>query len=338
MRIFYYQAPQGNFGDDINQWLWEELLPGRWDDEADTLFCGIGTIIGNDMPAAARICVFSSGIGYRPPPPDLWSGRWTVGALRGPLTAQVVGRPDLAAADGALLLSTLPRLAPIPVDDRRDILFVPHYEAVDEGDWAQACDRAGVRLVDPRQCAHRVIDDIRRARLVIADSMHAAIVADAMRVPWVAVASSPRINSFKWLDWTLSLDLPYDPAPLPSISLRSAYHGQAQRIVAEDYRLPRPSRDRALAQYALMARRERSGWWRAWKPRIKHHLRVAPSRLNRLAAMGGIVARWDERQVDRVAAALAQAARAPACLSGDAIFGRRVDQLQTALHGLAQRG
>ena len=45
MKLFYYRAKEGNFGDDLNGWLWEELAPGRWSDEADTLFCGIGTII-----------------------------------------------------------------------------------------------------------------------------------------------------------------------------------------------------------------------------------------------------------------------------------------------------
>ncbi|WP_254657115.1 polysaccharide pyruvyl transferase family protein [Sphingobium fuliginis] len=184
MKLYYYRAPQGNFGDDLNGWLWEELAPGRWSDEDDgELFCGIGTIIGNDMPQAKRIRVFSSGIGYRPVPADFDSGRWKVTALRGPLTAQVVGRPERAVADGALLLSTLPRLKPLAEEERHGTIFIPHYEAMDEGPWERACGLAGVELVDPRQCAHRVIERIRSARLVIADSMHAAIIADTMRVP-----------------------------------------------------------------------------------------------------------------------------------------------------------
>ena len=81
MKLYYYRATQGNFGDDLNSWLWEELAPGRWSDEDDgELFCGIGTIIGNDMPQAKRIRVFSSGIGYRPLPADFNSERWNVTA------------------------------------------------------------------------------------------------------------------------------------------------------------------------------------------------------------------------------------------------------------------
>ena len=98
LKIFYYQAPQGNFGDDLNGWLWEELAPGRWSGDESTLFCGIGTIIGNSLPTAAtRIRVFSSGIGYRPVPADFTSTRWDVVALRGPLTAQPGGGPPFGS-------------------------------------------------------------------------------------------------------------------------------------------------------------------------------------------------------------------------------------------------
>ena len=41
--------------------------------------------------------------------------------------------------------------------------------------------------------------------------MHAAIVADTLRVPWVPLMTSSDINSFKWLDWTQSMRVPYQP-------------------------------------------------------------------------------------------------------------------------------
>ncbi|GAY23645.1 polysaccharide pyruvyl transferase family protein [Sphingobium fuliginis] len=336
MKLYYYRAPQGNFGDDLNGWLWEELAPGRWSDEDDgELFCGIGTIIGNDMPQAKRIRVFSSGIGYRPVPADFDSGRWKVTALRGPLTAQVVGRPERAVADGALLLSTLPRLKPLAEEERHGTIFIPHYEAMDEGPWERACGLAGVELVDPRQCAHRVIERIRSARLVIADSMHAAIIADTMRVPWVPVASSRRINSFKWLDWTLSLDLPYEPVALPSISLRAYYEGQVQRCIGQDFRLPRPDRDSAMAHYRRMMRREGNALWQSVRPKVKHHLRALPGRLPAQRAARGAMTRWDRRRTERMATVLHRLVGAPAFLSGDAIFAQRVEQLSRALDGIA---
>jgi succinoglycan biosynthesis protein ExoV len=335
MKLYYYRAPQGNFGDDLNGWLWEELAPGRWSDADDgDLFCGIGTIIGNAMPGAGRISVFSSGIGYRPVPADFSSPRWSVQALRGPLTAAVVGRPDLAVADGALLLSTLPRLKPLPSAQRRQTILIPHYEAMEEGPWADACALAGVELVDPRQCAHQVIGRIRQARLVIADSMHAAIIADTLRVPWVPVTSSPRINSFKWLDWTLSLDLPYEPVALPPISLRGWHEGWVQRCIGQDYRLPRPDRDSALHHYRRMMRREQHARWVAMRPKIRHHLRALPGRLPAPGFVRKTAAGWEERHVERVGGALHRLSGRPGFLSETPIFQRRVDQLSGALDRL----
>src|SRR5690606_11437285 len=78
--------------------------------------------------------------------------------------------------------------------------------------------RAGICFIDPRADSRESIERIRRAGLVVADAMHAAIVADTLRVPWVPVATSPEISAFKWLDWTLSLELPYEPVALPPSS------------------------------------------------------------------------------------------------------------------------
>jgi succinoglycan biosynthesis protein ExoV len=41
--------------------------------------------------------------------------------------------------------------------------------------------------------------------------MHGAIVADALRVPWVPIVTSPRILKLKWQDWCSSVNLPYQP-------------------------------------------------------------------------------------------------------------------------------
>ncbi|MFT3965880.1 MAG: polysaccharide pyruvyl transferase family protein [Sphingobium sp.] len=331
MKLYYYQAPEGNFGDDLNGWLWEELVPGIWDKDDGSVFCGIGTIIGNEMPAASRVTVFSSGIGYRPPPTDFATSRWKVLALRGPLTARILNQPEHAVADGALLLSTLPRLAPVPQSERRGVIFIPHYEAMTEGAWDHACLLAGVTLVDPRSSAHEVIDRIRHSRLVIADSMHAAIIADAMRVPWVPVVSSQRINSFKWLDWTLSLDLPYEPTPLPAISLSAAYGSAVQPLYGRGYRLRRADPSRAIDHYHRSVRRDQSGWWRAVQPKLKHYLTTAPNRLPASPLLRHYADRRDGRQVERVAAALEALKDNGGYMSGARIFGERVEQLQARL-------
>ena len=41
--------------------------------------------------------------------------------------------------------------------------------------------------------------------------MHGAIVADALRVPWIPVHTDTNILSFKWQDWCLSTGVEYVP-------------------------------------------------------------------------------------------------------------------------------
>ena len=45
MKLHYYKAPQGNFGDGLNEWIWDRLIPGwrNWDEDATLL--GVGTIL-----------------------------------------------------------------------------------------------------------------------------------------------------------------------------------------------------------------------------------------------------------------------------------------------------
>jgi succinoglycan biosynthesis protein ExoV len=105
----------------------------------------------------------------------------------------------------------LSEYAPLPEAQRDGIVLVPHHRADPSGAWRAAAARAGIEYLSPLTESRDVITRLRRARLVLADSMHAAILADAMRVPWIPLATSPAINSFKSQDWTLSCPNPPRP-------------------------------------------------------------------------------------------------------------------------------
>lgn len=49
MKLYYYESKLGNFGDDLNKWLWDELLPDYFDNDESVRFSGIGTIITDTM-------------------------------------------------------------------------------------------------------------------------------------------------------------------------------------------------------------------------------------------------------------------------------------------------
>lgn len=220
MQLYYYNAPQKNFGDELNSWLWSELLPGFFDEDPSVWVSVIGTIINNKMPDAKQKIVFSSGAGYEPPPEDLGRPCWNIICVRGPLTARVLNLPEnMAITDGSILLASLPGYKALPERERSGVIFMPHHRALDYGIWDEVCKRANIQFVSPREDSKIIIQKLRNAKLVLADALHAAIVADTLRVPWVPVIASSSINGFKWFDWSLSLGIAYKPLKLSSSTM-----------------------------------------------------------------------------------------------------------------------
>ncbi|HEY2675425.1 MAG TPA: polysaccharide pyruvyl transferase family protein [Steroidobacteraceae bacterium] len=213
MKVHLVAQVQGNFGDELNRWLWPGLLADVWSKADDgVLFVGIGTVLDGNLPEARVTIVFGTGTGYTPAPPDV-SARWRIYGVRGPLTARALNLDKrFAMTDPAILLATLSEFSGL---DRHGVIFVPHWKSVRYGDWQRICKTLGIEFVDPCQDSKLVVRRIAAAEKVIAESMHAAIIADAFRVPWIPVALSREISPFKWVDWASSLDVAYRPVCLP---------------------------------------------------------------------------------------------------------------------------
>ena len=204
-----------NFGDALNPWLWSRLLPGFFDRDPSTIFVGIGTILDDRVPAGPAKLVFSSGTGYGSPP--VVDDRWRFSCVRGPLSAEALGLPpDRAVTDGAALLPLVYR-GVVP-HRRRGIAFMPHHVSKRHYDWRPICRRLGMTYLDPDAPVARLLDHIAGAEQVLTEAMHGAIVADTLRVPWVAVSIYDHINAFKWDDWCRSMELSYRPEQIPSIT------------------------------------------------------------------------------------------------------------------------
>lgn len=213
MKLYYYKHDSGNFGDDLNPWIWNTLAPELFDGDESRLLVGIGTLINDKVPAAPLKYVFGSGVGYNGAPNV--DARWRFYGVRGPRSAQVLGLdPDMALSDPAVLLTQVAGPAP---EKTGKVVFMPHHGSLANADWRPVCAAAGIDYLDPSDDMHDTVRRIREARLVIAEAMHSAIVADAFRVPWVPVSCYAHILDFKWHDWCESLGMQYRTNPLPSL-------------------------------------------------------------------------------------------------------------------------
>ena len=226
MLLYYHQDPQRNFGDDLNPWLWQRLLPGQFsgtvahdprargvvaDDEV--LFVGIGTLINTRVPTGPRKVVFGSGAGYGDVP--RLDATWDIRFVRGSVTARLLGIDrSLAVTDPAVLIRTV-ELPPVERADH--VAYMPHCASARAADWHAITASAGLQFIDPQWTVPDVLAAIRRCRMLVTEALHGAIVADALRVPWLAVASSPALLDVKWHDWCGSLGLEYTPARVPAV-------------------------------------------------------------------------------------------------------------------------
>lgn len=235
MDLYYHATRHGNFGDDLNLWLWDSLLPGWRDWDPQRVLVGVGTLLSSTLidrerGAERRYLVAGTGVGYGSGQlPDVSdASRWDIRSLRGPRSARSVGLDEtLGIVDPAVMLPTLPEFRSIERSGRP--IFIPHESTVERHDWARACADVGLDFVSPQGEAKQVIRRIAAAPVVLAESMHAAIIADAFRTPWVPVRIGHKFLLSKWLDWSESLEVPLHRIP-PMFPALSAAFGRMRRV------------------------------------------------------------------------------------------------------------
>src|SRR6185312_10328207 len=148
--------------------------------------------------------------------------------LRGPNTARTLKvDPKLSICDSAVLLRAMDLPPP---EHSTGIAFMPHYESLERGDWAEACRLAGMTLIDATEPVGKVLSQIQGARLLITEAMHGAIVADALRTPWIAARPLFWGHHRKWLDWSeaVGVDLRFHalrPSTLVELYVRATGRG-----------------------------------------------------------------------------------------------------------------
>jgi succinoglycan biosynthesis protein ExoV len=216
MILYRWQGPSSNFGDELNTLLWPRLLPGFFDGNPAVRFLGIGSVLDRRHSSQSVKVVAGAGYGGYEGKPRL-DENWVIHWVRGPRTAAMLGLPtSLGLGDPAVLV---PPTLGVAAHDGQDIGFMPHFESAAWGEWQQAADHAGMRLIDPRTSPKAIIQAIGNCKLLLSEALHGVIVADAMRVPWIAIRPSNSVHRPKWLDWADTMDVRPRFGVLPASNL-----------------------------------------------------------------------------------------------------------------------
>lgn len=242
----------GNFGDDINLQLWSRLFPDLSNLTGQVLFYGVGTLLDGRHDATVKKVVLGTGLGsHLASVPDAnWDFRW----VRGPHTAKAFGLPhELALGDSAILW---PELLP-GHDHAGPIGLIPHHATWDSFDWASVAQQAAMRVINPGQAPAAVIAQMRGCSRVLTESLHGAICADAMGIPWAACVLAHRFNEFKWRDWLATVNRPHAPLvmQLPLARSITRTKSMANRL-ARWVRYKRRTRRPALRPVAVATARD----------------------------------------------------------------------------------
>lgn len=219
MEFLYYKDKKGNFGDDLNPWLWTRLFPEE--KQIEKYFVGIGTVLFQDNKLFGNLSdnkdriVFGSGV--RPSYKRLFfDEKWDIRFLRGPLSAAYLHNEYKYITDAAYALRQLPNFGDIASAPKKyDISFIPYFQSLNYLNWKNICSELGINYISPHAefGIDHILSEIASSKTIITEAMHGAILADIFRIPWHRlVFSTPHneggmVSEFKWNDWMNSVGL-----------------------------------------------------------------------------------------------------------------------------------
>lgn len=207
MNIIYFKSDIGNFGDDLNPWLWNKLL-GDVSNYNKTLdFIGIGSILDSRIKSDNKKVIFGSGVrDFNFNINDI--SNVDIRFVRGPISSKVTNTKYIT--DAAYALRQLP---PKSYEKKYKIAIVPYFRHYRQFNWQLFKKITGIHVIDPTQNVENVIEEINKSQNILAAAMHGAILADIYRVPWMRVKFSKHgyesalTSELKWNDWIGSIKL-----------------------------------------------------------------------------------------------------------------------------------
>ncbi|HWV70999.1 MAG TPA: polysaccharide pyruvyl transferase family protein [Pseudosphingobacterium sp.] len=222
MKYIYYKSHQGNFGDDLNPWLWPKIF-GEIETNAEINFLGIGSVLHQDnkllqeLHPNQRKIIFGTGI--RPSHTRLLlDNTWQVKFLRGPMSARYLNYQYKHIADAAYALTQTDDYKQLLATNKKyKISLMPYYKSCLFFDWETIAKELGYHYISPLSelGVEHTLKEIAASELLITEAMHGAILADILRVPWHRFIFSGRVmeggdvSEFKWTDFLQSIQINY---------------------------------------------------------------------------------------------------------------------------------
>lgn len=240
MKIHFYSPETGksNFGDELNVPIWNFFIPELIGKHDNVVFFGIGTILRATKKYELNVPIIVFGSGYHENKQVQESKNCKYFFFRGPLTAQLFGKKNLFITDPAIL-------TPLVFPRNRKIKFkygyMPHFTNI--ANYSESFFyKMNILYINPTAPINEVLDKINSVEIVFAEAMHAAIVADAYGVKWVPVKCRGYFNSFKWRDWSLSLELEIDFIEVPKLRTSDGLLRKILKFTIYYFRLKRVSK------------------------------------------------------------------------------------------------
>jgi succinoglycan biosynthesis protein ExoV len=198
--------------DRLNEWLLLQYLRKYATlDETSVLFGGVTfnkyLVPGYITPFSRQILLLGTGVDENFPLTHP-AHNWSVYAVRGPLSAQKLSLPpQKSVTDSAILLKgvlpPLPQQRPYPRTYLAEFQSIRHRHALEK-----ICAEFNIQLVSLQSTMEKILEAIQQSECVITDSLHGAIVADTLRIPWIPTLPSQG-GDFPWRDWCASMDIPF---------------------------------------------------------------------------------------------------------------------------------
>jgi beta-1,4-mannosyltransferase len=208
MKVFYHHAAGGNVGDDLNAVLWKHLLPDLERLDSAEWLVGIGTILDERLNnLEGRKIIVGSGLRPGARPPAL-TGDVRFASVRGKLTSErLLLGPNVPLGDPGFLVNSLlpPDFSRASASGNR-VGFVPHVYSERWSHISHAARDAGLQVISPTLSVNDFLRELASCSRVFCESLHAAIFAEALRIPWSRVRVSSHyyegdgVSDFKWRD------------------------------------------------------------------------------------------------------------------------------------------